>query len=76
MLNCNYALQISHQKVAPFFILKHTDVLQFEDMKVRFQLVSMSVSIKESKEKPEIIKLSVIDLRTMLTQRSSAQAIM
>ncbi|TSO88122.1 Vacuolar protein sorting-associated protein 13A [Bagarius yarrelli] len=47
----------------------------FEDMKVRFQLVSMSVSIKESKEKPEIIKLSVIDLRAMLTQRPSAQAI-
>lgn len=50
-------------------------VLQFEDMKVRFQLVSMSVSIKESKEKPEIIKLSVIDLRAMLMQRPSAQAI-
>ncbi|XP_060787336.1 vacuolar protein sorting-associated protein 13A isoform X2 [Neoarius graeffei] len=47
----------------------------FEDMKVRFQLVSMSVSIKENKEKPEIIKLSVIDLRAMLTQRASAQAI-
>ncbi|XP_058245185.1 vacuolar protein sorting-associated protein 13A isoform X2 [Hemibagrus wyckioides] len=47
----------------------------FEDMKVRFQLVSMSVSIKDSKEKPEIIKLSVIDLRAMLTQRPSAQAI-
>ncbi|XP_036434443.1 vacuolar protein sorting-associated protein 13A isoform X2 [Colossoma macropomum] len=47
----------------------------FEDMKVRFQLVSMSVSIKESKEKPEIIKLSVIDLRATLTQRPSAQAI-
>lgn len=50
-------------------------VLQFEDVKVRFQLVSMSVSIKESKEKPEIIKLSVIDLRATLTQRPSAQAI-
>ncbi|XP_062855375.1 vacuolar protein sorting-associated protein 13A isoform X2 [Trichomycterus rosablanca] len=47
----------------------------FEDMKVRFQLVSMSVSMKDSKEKPEIIKLSVIDLRATLTQRSSAQAI-
>ncbi|XP_053480404.1 vacuolar protein sorting-associated protein 13A isoform X2 [Ictalurus furcatus] len=47
----------------------------FEDVKVRFQLVSMSVSIKESKEKPEIIKLSVIDLRATLTQRPSAQAI-
>ncbi|KAF7694965.1 vacuolar protein sorting-associated protein 13A isoform X1 [Silurus meridionalis] len=47
----------------------------FEDMKVRFQLVSMSVSLKESKEKPEIIKLSVIDLRVMLTQRPSAQAL-
>ncbi|XP_072538496.1 intermembrane lipid transfer protein VPS13A isoform X2 [Salminus brasiliensis] len=47
----------------------------FEDMKVRFQLVSMSVSIKESKEKPEIIKLSVIGLSATLTQRPSAQAI-
>ncbi|KAM9475939.1 intermembrane lipid transfer protein VPS13A isoform 2-T2 [Clarias gariepinus] len=47
----------------------------FEDMNIRFQLVSMSVSIKESKDKPEIIKLSVIDLRAMLAQRSSAQAI-
>ncbi|XP_066500890.1 vacuolar protein sorting-associated protein 13A isoform X2 [Hoplias malabaricus] len=47
----------------------------FEDMKVRFQLVNMSVSIKESKEKPEIIKLSVINLSAMLTQRPSAQAL-
>uniref|UniRef100_A0A8B9KTF7 Vacuolar protein sorting 13 homolog A n=1 Tax=Astyanax mexicanus TaxID=7994 RepID=A0A8B9KTF7_ASTMX len=44
-------------------------------MKVRFQLVSMSVSIKESREKPEIIKLSVIGLSATLTQRPSAQAI-
>lgn len=50
-------------------------VFQFEDMKIRFQLLSMSVSLKESKEKPEIIKLSVIDLRAMLTQRPSAQAL-
>ncbi|XP_076846491.1 intermembrane lipid transfer protein VPS13A isoform X2 [Brachyhypopomus gauderio] len=47
----------------------------FEDMKIRFKLESLSVSMKESKEKPEIIKLSVIDLSAMLTQRPSAQAI-
>uniref|UniRef100_A0AAY5F0U2 Vacuolar protein sorting 13 homolog A n=1 Tax=Electrophorus electricus TaxID=8005 RepID=A0AAY5F0U2_ELEEL len=47
----------------------------FEDMKIRFKLVSMSVSIKESKEKPEIIQLSVLDLSATLTQRPSAQAI-
>lgn len=56
-------------------MLMMLSVLQFEDMKVSFQLVSMTVAIKESKEKPEIIKLSVIDLKAMLTQRSSAQAI-
>uniref|UniRef100_A0A8C9WQF1 Vacuolar protein sorting 13 homolog A n=1 Tax=Scleropages formosus TaxID=113540 RepID=A0A8C9WQF1_SCLFO len=47
----------------------------FEAMKIKFQLVSMSVSIKEDKDKPEIIKLDVIDLRAMLAQRPGAQAI-
>uniref|UniRef100_A0A8B9KS96 Vacuolar protein sorting 13 homolog A n=1 Tax=Astyanax mexicanus TaxID=7994 RepID=A0A8B9KS96_ASTMX len=46
-----------------------------KSVRVRFQLVSMSVSIKESREKPEIIKLSVIGLSATLTQRPSAQAI-
>ncbi|MFT7811875.1 vacuolar protein sorting-associated protein 13A isoform X2 [Arapaima gigas] len=47
----------------------------FEAMKIKFQLVRMTVSLKEHKDKPEIIKLDVIDLRSMLTQRPGAQAI-
>uniref|UniRef100_A0A8C1Q848 Vacuolar protein sorting 13 homolog A n=1 Tax=Cyprinus carpio TaxID=7962 RepID=A0A8C1Q848_CYPCA len=47
----------------------------FENMKILFQLNHLSLSIKESPEKPEIIKLSVIDLKAMLTQRPAAQAI-
>ncbi|XP_052420043.1 vacuolar protein sorting-associated protein 13A isoform X3 [Carassius gibelio] len=47
----------------------------FENMKINFQLNHLSLSIKESREKPEIIKLSVIDLKAMLTQRPAAQAI-
>uniref|UniRef100_A0A8C1ZR47 Vacuolar protein sorting 13 homolog A n=1 Tax=Cyprinus carpio TaxID=7962 RepID=A0A8C1ZR47_CYPCA len=49
--------------------------LQFENMKINFQLNRLSLSIKESREKAEIIKLSVIDLKAMLTQRPAAQAI-
>ncbi|KTG45527.1 hypothetical protein cypCar_00012669 [Cyprinus carpio] len=44
-------------------------------MKINFQLNRLSLSIKESREKAEIIKLSVIDLKAMLTQRPAAQAI-
>ncbi|ROI74411.1 Vacuolar protein sorting-associated protein 13A, partial [Anabarilius grahami] len=47
----------------------------FENMKINFQLLRLSLSIKESREKPEIIKLSVIDLKAMLAQRPAAQAI-
>ncbi|XP_026058511.1 vacuolar protein sorting-associated protein 13A isoform X2 [Carassius auratus] len=47
----------------------------FENMKIHFQLNRLCLSIKESREKPEIIKLSVIDLKAMLTQRPAAQAI-
>ncbi|KAL1269364.1 hypothetical protein QQF64_031653, partial [Cirrhinus molitorella] len=47
----------------------------FENMKISFQLIRLSLSIKESREKAEIIKLSVIDLKAMLTQRPAAQAI-
>ncbi|XP_065103684.1 intermembrane lipid transfer protein VPS13A isoform X1 [Paramisgurnus dabryanus] len=47
----------------------------FESMKINFQLLNLSLSIKESREKPEIIKLSVIDLKAMLAQRPAAQAI-
>lgn len=44
-------------------------------MKINFQLISMSISIKESKSKPEIIRLAVMDLRALLTQRPGAQAV-
>uniref|UniRef100_A0AAY4CNH0 Chorein N-terminal domain-containing protein n=1 Tax=Denticeps clupeoides TaxID=299321 RepID=A0AAY4CNH0_9TELE len=47
----------------------------FEDMKVSFQLVSMCLCIKESYDKPEIIRLAVSDLRARLAQRSGAQAL-
>ncbi|XDV48401.1 hypothetical protein PO909_017816 [Leuciscus waleckii] len=47
---------------------------KFENMKINFQLLRLSLSIKESREKPEIIKLSVIDLKAMLAQRPAAQA--
>ncbi|XP_073675240.1 intermembrane lipid transfer protein VPS13A-like [Garra rufa] len=47
----------------------------FENMKISFQLIRLSLSVKESREKAEIIKLSVIDLKAMLTQRPAAQAI-
>ncbi|RXN28795.1 vacuolar sorting-associated 13A isoform X3 [Labeo rohita] len=47
----------------------------FENMKINFQLIRLSLSIKESREKAEIIKLSVINLKAMLTQRPAAQAI-
>uniref|UniRef100_H3AXY1 Vacuolar protein sorting 13 homolog A n=1 Tax=Latimeria chalumnae TaxID=7897 RepID=H3AXY1_LATCH len=44
-------------------------------MKLSVCLSSMYVSIKEEKGKPEIIKLSVMDLSTSLAQRPGAQAI-
>ncbi|XP_074850841.1 intermembrane lipid transfer protein VPS13A isoform X2 [Carettochelys insculpta] len=47
----------------------------YEAMKLSVKLLSMSITIKENKEKPELIKFAVIDLSTMLTQRPGAQAI-
>ncbi|XP_030422004.1 vacuolar protein sorting-associated protein 13A isoform X1 [Gopherus evgoodei] len=47
----------------------------YEAMKLSVKLLSMSISIRENKEKPELIKFAVIDLSTMLTQRPGAQAI-
>ncbi|XP_023658646.1 intermembrane lipid transfer protein VPS13A isoform X2 [Paramormyrops kingsleyae] len=55
--------------------VNHNLPKNFEDMKIKFQLQSLFVSIKENEEKPEIIKLAVIDLSAMLTQRPGAQAI-
>ncbi|KAM4616365.1 intermembrane lipid transfer protein VPS13A [Polymixia lowei] len=47
----------------------------FEDMKVDFHMEKLSVSIKDSKDKNEILKLTVGELESMLTQRPGAQAI-
>ncbi|XP_075787852.1 intermembrane lipid transfer protein VPS13A isoform X3 [Pelodiscus sinensis] len=47
----------------------------YEAMKLSVKLLSMSISIRENKEKPELIKFAVIDLSTLLTQRPGAKAI-
>uniref|UniRef100_A0A8C5F4Z8 Vacuolar protein sorting 13 homolog A n=1 Tax=Gadus morhua TaxID=8049 RepID=A0A8C5F4Z8_GADMO len=47
----------------------------FEDMKVNFHLEKLSLSIKEKKDKDEVLKLTVETLNSMLTQRPGAQAI-
>ncbi|XP_029472303.1 vacuolar protein sorting-associated protein 13A isoform X2 [Rhinatrema bivittatum] len=47
----------------------------FEAMKLSVQLISMSISLREDKSKPELMNFAVIDLSTMLTQRPGAQAI-
>uniref|UniRef100_UPI00398E4939 intermembrane lipid transfer protein VPS13A isoform X2 n=1 Tax=Pristiophorus japonicus TaxID=55135 RepID=UPI00398E4939 len=48
---------------------------RYEAVKLSVKLVSMSISIREEQDKPEIMKFAVIDLSTMLTQRPGAQAI-
>uniref|UniRef100_A0A4W6GB83 Vacuolar protein sorting 13 homolog A n=1 Tax=Lates calcarifer TaxID=8187 RepID=A0A4W6GB83_LATCA len=47
----------------------------FEDMKVNFHMERLSVSIKDNKDKNEIIRLTVGELQSTLTQRPGAQAI-
>ncbi|KAM7018715.1 intermembrane lipid transfer protein VPS13A isoform 2-T2 [Tautogolabrus adspersus] len=47
----------------------------FEDMKVNFHMERLTVSIKDSEDKNEIIKLTVGELLSTLTQRPGAQAI-
>ncbi|XP_051924393.1 vacuolar protein sorting-associated protein 13A isoform X1 [Hippocampus zosterae] len=47
----------------------------FEDLKGNFHMEKLSVSIKDRKDKDEIIKLTVGELISSLTQRSGAQAI-
>uniref|UniRef100_A0A8D0HJ12 Chorein N-terminal domain-containing protein n=1 Tax=Sphenodon punctatus TaxID=8508 RepID=A0A8D0HJ12_SPHPU len=47
----------------------------YEAMKLSVKLLSMTISIRENTEKPELIKLALIDLWTMLIQRPSAEAI-
>lgn len=44
-------------------------------MRVNFHMERLSVSIKENKDRNEIIKLTVGELKSTLTQRSGAQAI-
>lgn len=44
-------------------------------MKVNFHMERLSMSIKDKKDKNEIIKLTVGELQSTLTQRSGAQAI-
>ncbi|XP_060894887.1 vacuolar protein sorting-associated protein 13A isoform X2 [Labrus mixtus] len=47
----------------------------FEDMKVNFHMERLTVSIKDKQDKNEIIKLTVEELLSTLTQRPGAQAI-
>ncbi|XP_070690657.1 intermembrane lipid transfer protein VPS13A [Pempheris klunzingeri] len=47
----------------------------FEDMKFNFHMERLSVSIKDNKDKNEIIRLTVGELKSTLTQRPGAQAI-
>lgn len=58
---------------SPFFSL--VLFVQFEDMKINFHMERMSVSMKDNKDQNEILKLTVEDLKSMLTQRPGAQAI-
>ena len=44
-------------------------------MKVNFHMERLSVSIKDNKDKNEIIRLTVGELKSTLTQRPGAQAI-
>lgn len=44
-------------------------------MKVDFHMERLSVAIKDSKDKNEIIRLTVEELKSTLTQRPGAQAI-
>ncbi|XP_061483494.1 intermembrane lipid transfer protein VPS13A isoform X2 [Rhineura floridana] len=47
----------------------------YEAIKLYVKLLSMTVLIRENKEKPELLKLALIDLRTAVTQRPGAEAI-
>uniref|UniRef100_A0ACB8EQT4 Vacuolar protein sorting-associated protein 13A n=3 Tax=Sphaerodactylus townsendi TaxID=933632 RepID=A0ACB8EQT4_9SAUR len=47
----------------------------YEAMKLYVKLLSMKVSIRENMDKPELIKLALLDLRTTVTQRPGAEAI-
>uniref|UniRef100_A0A670J300 Vacuolar protein sorting 13 homolog A n=1 Tax=Podarcis muralis TaxID=64176 RepID=A0A670J300_PODMU len=47
----------------------------YEAIKLYVKLLSMTVSIRENNQKPELLKLALIDLRTAVTQRPGAEAI-
>ncbi|XP_015249617.1 PREDICTED: vacuolar protein sorting-associated protein 13A isoform X2 [Cyprinodon variegatus] len=47
----------------------------FEDIKVNFHMEKLSVSIKDNKDKNELMKLTVGELKSTLAQRPGAQAI-
>ncbi|XP_024132153.1 vacuolar protein sorting-associated protein 13A isoform X3 [Oryzias melastigma] len=47
----------------------------FEDMKVNFHMERLCVSIKDEKDKNEVMRLTVGELKSTLTQRPGAQAI-
>ncbi|XP_062237859.1 vacuolar protein sorting-associated protein 13A isoform X1 [Platichthys flesus] len=47
----------------------------FEDMKVNFHMEKLSLSIKDYKDRNEILRLTVGELQSTLAQRSGAQAI-
>ncbi|CAB1321661.1 unnamed protein product, partial [Coregonus sp. 'balchen'] len=55
--------------------VNHNLPKNFEDMKINFHMERMSVSMKDNKDQNEILKLTVEDLKSMLTQRPGAQAI-
>ncbi|XP_078809182.1 intermembrane lipid transfer protein VPS13A isoform X3 [Oryzias latipes] len=48
---------------------------KFEDMKVNFHMERLCVSIKDEKDKNEVMRLTVGELKSTLTQRPGAQAI-
>ncbi|KAH0628248.1 hypothetical protein JD844_009143 [Phrynosoma platyrhinos] len=47
----------------------------YEAMKLYVKLLSMTILIRENKEKPALIEIALIDLRTTVTQRPGAEAI-
>ncbi|XP_038659808.1 LOW QUALITY PROTEIN: vacuolar protein sorting-associated protein 13A [Scyliorhinus canicula] len=48
---------------------------RYEAVKISVKLVSMSISVREEHNEPEIMKFAVIDVNTTLIQRPGAQAI-
>uniref|UniRef100_A0A674A7F7 Vacuolar protein sorting 13 homolog A n=1 Tax=Salmo trutta TaxID=8032 RepID=A0A674A7F7_SALTR len=55
--------------------VNHNLPKNFEDIKIHFHMKRMSFSMKDNKDQNEILKVTVEDLKSMLTQRPGAQAI-